>query len=378
MPIFSRVDSLLLKGLKLWHCKNYTALDISFNSVVNCFVGLNGSGKTNLLDAIYYLCYTKSHFHYGDQYMLQHDAPFMRMEGVFEAGGHATTVVIKAPRGGKKTVTVNGDTFERITEYIGRFPAVMIAPDDNAIILGGSEERRRFLDATLSLTEPEYLHKLLLYQKLLQQRNALLKEFASSRRYDGLLMDAFDARLSPLGDYLWEKRSTFLQDWLPVFTEQYHYFVDSDEQPAITYRLQEESLSAQLADKRQADLQAQRTTCGPHTDDLEFSINGFPLKKAGSQGQQKSFLVALKLAQWKVWQQTRGLKPVLLLDDLFDKLDNERISRLLQLVKNGYLGQVFITDTDAERLSGLFSEKGIEVCITYIINGQVEKQHVAA
>lgn len=129
-------------------------------------------------------------------------------------------------------------------------------------------------------------------------------------------MDAFDARLSPLGDYLWEKRSTFLQDWLPVFTEQYHYFVDSDEQPAITYRLQEESLSAQLADKRQADLQAQRTTCGPHTDDLEFSINGFPLKKAGSQGQQKSFLVALKLAQWKVWQQTRGLKPVLLLDDL--------------------------------------------------------------
>lgn len=139
MPIFSRVDSLLLKGLKLWHCKNYTALDISFNSVVNCFVGLNGSGKTNLLDAIYYLCYTKSHFHYGDQYMLQHDAPFMRMEGVFEAGGHATTVVIKAPRGGKKTVTVNGDTFERITEYIGRFPAVMIAPDDNAIILGGAK-----------------------------------------------------------------------------------------------------------------------------------------------------------------------------------------------------------------------------------------------
>jgi DNA replication and repair protein RecF len=381
LPIFSRVendpDSLYLKELKLWHYKNYEVLDISFLPGVNCLVGLNGSGKTNLLDAIYYLCYTKSYFHYGDLHVIAYDAPFLRIEGVWQRQDEAMEVSLKLPRGLKKTITVNGDVLARNNDHIGAFPAVIIAPDDNEIILGGSEERRRFLDATLSLTAPAYLGKLLHYQKLLQQRNALLKEFAGYRRFDGLLLDAFDAQLAPLGDYLWKMRADFLRDWLPVFTSQFQYFVDEEEQPVIGYQLPGESMVQLLAANRQVDLQSQRTTIGPHTDDLEFKIKGHSLKKAGSQGQQKSFLVALKLAQWKTLHELKDIKPVLLLDDLFDKLDNLRISKLLQLMKNGYLGQVFITDTDAARMEQLFLENGIPAQMTHINKGQIEKQYLA-
>jgi len=363
---------LSLRNISLTNFKNYESLECSFDSGVNCILGLNGSGKTNLLDAIYYLCYTKSYFHHNDLQSIRHEQQFFRIDGIWEKKETQQRVVLRMPRGGKKILTVNETDIAKLLAYIGNYTAVMITPDDNELISGGSETRRRFLDVTLALVEPDYLNNLLIYQKLLVQRNALLKDFAEQNHFDALLLDTYDNRMAIVGNWLWKSRASFLEQWLPLFLEQYQYFVDADERPQIKYAIPAVPLEELLSKNRPLDRKALRTTAGPHTDDLEFVINDYPLRKTGSQGQQKSFLVALKLAQWRSLRDIMDVKPVLLLDDIFDKLDNKRISKLIQLMKIGYLGQVFITDTDSERMKKILKEERVKARFIMLKKGVIE------
>ncbi|NLR77628.1 DNA replication/repair protein RecF [Chitinophaga eiseniae] len=353
---------LYINKISLVQFKNYQQASFSFQHRIVGITGRNGAGKTNLLDAIYYLCFTRSYFTSSDTQNTRYQTNGFRLEGLLEKNGQPEKIVCTV-KDGKKEISLNDDKYDRFSRHIGHFPAVMIAPDDADIILGGSEERRKWLDSLLSQLYPDYLDHLIIYQKILLQRNTLLKNMAATGQQQDHLLDVFDLQLVMHGVPVYETRQAFLQTFIPKVQQLYDYIAGTHEVVNIQYQctLQEEPYAAQLHKARYRDMQLQRTSTGIHRDDLLFLLDGHLMKTSASQGQRKSFLFALKLAQFEILRQHKNFPPLLLLDDVFEKLDQERVQRLIALVAGDHYGQVFITDTHVERLQQAFAATSGEI-----------------
>lgn len=349
-----------IQSIKLNNYKNYIFKELEFSSKINFIVGKNGLGKTNLLDAIYYTCFTKSYVS-NDALAFRFENDFFRIITSISKTNENQVVEIKNSKITKKEIFINHVRQEKQADYIGKFPAVIITPDDNELIIGASENRRRFIDATISQYSSEYLTNLLIYNKLLAQRNALLKSFAENRNFNQMLLDAYSEKMIPIGNYIFEERKQFLAAFNPIFLQTYNSIFEGNEQIKLEYEsdLLQNSLENLLKISINNDRNAQRTTKGTHADDLLFTLNNYPIKKIGSQGQQKTFLLSLKLAQFEIIATKKGIKPLLLLDDIFDKLDTERISKIFQLIYSDAFGQVFISDTNESRIKQLIEENNI-------------------
>jgi len=341
-----------LAQLKLTQFKNYEQQSLTLSPRLNCLTGLNGMGKTNVLDAVHYLCLCKNHTGLNDKQLIRHGATFFRLEGHFHIEQEVQKVVAKYQSGQRKEIERNGTAYERLTDYIGQFPVVMIAPDDVTLVQDGSEDRRRFLDATLSQISPGYLQNLLTYNALLKQRNALLKSFAEQKRFDAILLESIDHQMPAPAAVLFEQRRNFVEAFRPLFQELYAAIANSKEAVDVSYDsdLSDGPLEVLLPGVLEKDRILQRSTVGPHRDDLALYMDGQLVKKFASQGQLKSFLLALRLAQYEVLRQAKGVAPILLLDDIFDKLDERRVRQLVGLLIGRDFGQIFITDTQRSRM----------------------------
>lgn len=342
---------MYLKNLALIQFKNYERQQLEFDSEVNCFFGENGAGKTNLLDAIHYLCLTKSAFLPVDSQHIRHGQTFFTLKGTFELENKTLALSCVFESTKKKRLEVNGKAYNRLSEHIGLLPLVMIAPDDTQIITGGSEERRKFFDGMISQTDNHYLQLLIRYQHYLKQRNALLKRLAEERRKDLLQLSPYDQKLIQLSGEIHEIRSLFLKDFTPYFLDHYAAISGQKEKVTIHYKSQvgQTDFAKNFSASLDHDLLRKRTSIGIHKDDFDFQLDGLPIKKYGSQGQKKSFLISLKLAQFFIFKALKGTKPLLLLDDIFDKLDDQRIFHLMSQVAKKEFGQLFITDARPER-----------------------------
>jgi DNA replication and repair protein RecF len=340
-----------LEKLHLTYFKSYEEKAFTFGEHVNCLVGENGSGKTNLLDAIYFLALTKSAFHNQDALGIRHSEEFFVLDGIFREADKKTQITCSLQRGQRKVVMADKKNYERLSDHIGQFPLVLIAPDDTDVIREGSEERRRFFDGVLSQSAPGYLEDFLKYNKILNNRNGLLKLFAERNYLDEDLLETYNEPLIVLSQRIHGHRSNFMQRFLPLFRKYYEFLSSGHELVEVIYESEVASpdFPLEFRRNRSRDLHAQRTGKGIHKDEYIFEIDEVTLKKFGSQGQQKSFLIALKLAQFELLKEEKGKTPILLLDDIFDKLDDRRIQKLIELVDTGFLGQVFITDARPER-----------------------------
>ncbi|MEI6506848.1 MAG: DNA replication/repair protein RecF [Bacteroidota bacterium] len=347
-----------LQSLQFTQFKNYDSAKVILSGGVNCFSGNNGAGKTNILDAIYYLSFTKSFFNSVDQQNILHGKDFFTIEGNFLNGELQEKVRIAFERGEKKSVKVNNNELRKFSDHIGSYPLVIITPNDILLILEGSEERRKFLDGMIAQTDKIYLNDLLYHNRVLEQRNKQLKLFHEMSFFDITLLESLNEQLIRFGKPVYDKRKKFLEEFVKVFRKFYRDISSSSEEVELQYisDLNEKGFETLLDEFENNDLAAQRTTKGVHKDELEFLIGGFPLKKFGSQGQQKSFIIALKLAQFEYLKQQTGIKPMLLLDDIFEKLDDQRLNILLSMMAHDAFGQIFITDTHPERLKSVFNK----------------------
>jgi DNA replication and repair protein RecF len=346
---------LYLKRISLLHYKNFTEAQFDFDSRINCFVGRNGVGKTNVLDAVYHLAYGRSYFNPLAMQNIKHGEEFFVIEGEFEKDGRNEQIVCSLKKGQKKILKRNGKIYEKFSEHIGLIPLVIISPTDRDLILEGSEVRRNFMDSVISQLDNTYLQQLIQYQKILTQRNALLKYFAANRLFEADTLVIYDEQLAVLSQPVFEKRRQFLDDFIPIFNQYHQSITDSAENVALVYQshLAEKGMLALLEENLAKDRALQYTSVGIHKDDLSFEIDGFPIKRFGSQGQQKSFLIALKLAQFEFVRKQSGQKPILLFDDIFDKLDEIRVGKIVEMVNNDSFGQLFISDTHAERTEAI-------------------------
>lgn len=337
-------------------------------------------GKTNVLDAIYYLCLAKSRFGLPDNLLCRKGESFFRLDGHFLAAESTSRIVVKFQSGKRKVIEHNQAPYDNLQEHIGRFPVVFIGPDDVALITEGSEERRKFMDNTLSQTDPAYLSHLVTYNKVLQQRNAALKQFAELRRWDDALLEVYQSHLVPSGTYIHQQRKAFMADFMPEVQSAYQQIAGKSENIECLYvsSLEEAPLDHLLKASMDKDRILQRTTEGIHRDDLDLRIKDMAVKKFGSQGQLKSFVLALKLAQYRFLERRTQTLPILLLDDIFDKLDAQRVSRLLQLLHESHFGQVFITDTDETRVENIIKEFGTDYCRYRVDTGVATRQNYHA
>jgi DNA replication and repair protein RecF len=354
---------MILRKLSLLNFKNYSELSLEFSESVNCLAGNNGSGKTNILDAIHYLALCKSYFNASDSQHIKRNEQMFVIQGDFLIGGMEESVFCGFRLSQKKMFKRNQKEYERLSEHIGLLPVVMIAPVDQEIISGGSEERRKFIDSIISQTDKEYLRELIQYNKILTQRNALLKQMAAQRITDHLALEIWDDQLAPLGEKIHEKRNAFCVRFTPVLENLYKRLSGQKEKISMTYEsdLTGKKFSDILKSSFSRDAAVQYTTSGIHKDDLLFDINGMNAKKFASQGQQKTFVVALKLAQYEIMRSVKNTKPILMLDDIFDKLDEVRVARLMELVAEERFGQLFITDTHPERVAEIFNRISMPV-----------------
>ena len=366
-----------LEKLSLTNFKNYEDGRYMFGRQVNVIVGPNGSGKTNLLDAVYFLALSKSAFQSQDALSILHDADYFIIDGVFEeqATDHerAVQITISLQRGQRKVLMADKKPYERVSDHIGRFPVVLIAPNDTDLVREHAEDRRHFFDGVLSQLDPNYLRNYLTYQQLLKQRNSLLKLFADRNQVDNDLLDTYDEPLLDLAQKIHDRRQQFVAEFLPGFREHYAYLSGEREVVDIIYEseVSNPDFASEFRHFRRRDTVLQRTTMGVHKDDYNFLIGGRAdsgssaepvlLKKFGSQGQQKTFVIALKLAQFDQLEAGKGVKPILLLDDIFDKLDDRRIAKLIQRMDEGAFGQLFITDARPERTRELLAAVEAEV-----------------
>lgn len=362
-----------IKNITLFNFKNYASAELSFSSAVNAFVGNNGAGKTNLLDAIHYLCLCKSYFNPIDSQQIKAGEELFMVQGDFEKDGITEKISCGLKRNQKKQFKRNKKEYEKLADHIGLFPLVMISPYDISLIMDGSEERRRFIDNVISQTDSAYLGELLLYNRYLQNRNALLKQASAARRLDTSLLQIYNEQLAQSGNRLFAKRKQFLAAFIPLFNQHFSFLSNNAERVNIHYQSQLDhgDFEEQLQQTIEKDKALERTTVGIHKDELQFAIGELPLKKFGSQGQQKSFLIALKLAQYSYLQATKGFKPLLLLDDIFDKLDNHRVHKLMQMVSHQDFGQLFITDVDKERVAKIFAAINVPVNLFEVENGNI-------
>jgi DNA replication and repair protein RecF len=352
-----------IKSIVLTQFKNYSFQNFVFDRTIVAITGLNGVGKTNLLDAIHYLSFTKSYFTGTDSNHVQHGATGFRIEGILNDHGKdiITTVVLRET--GKKEISCNGLQYEKFSQHIGKYPCVVIAPDDVELIIGGSEERRKFTDTLLSQLDAAYLQQLISYNKLLQQRNSYLKQAAQTQQKNNELLDVLDEQLLRAGNFLFEKRKSFLPQLNELVLSFYSSIAGQPENIDVTYESQllNQNFSTLLQQAREKDYIMQRSTVGIHKDDLLFALNNEVFKQIASQGQRKSLLFSLKLAEAEILKQQKGFAPFLLLDDTFEKLDEKRIHNLLTYVCNQHGGQVFLTDTHTERVVQAFSKFPVEI-----------------
>lgn len=347
---------LQLTSISLVQFKNYRQQHVEFTSRIVCITGANGMGKTNLLDAIYYLCFTRSYFSNPESLNITFGQEGFRLDGVFRRQG-VEEMVRCIYRKGKKEVWLDGTAYDRLSHHLGRFPAVIIAPDDAALIGGGSEGRRRFLDTLLAQVDSGYLQDLITYQKVLQQRNSLLRQWGGQLTNPDLL-DALDHRLALHGEQIYTQRKSFFPLLGQKALQFYREISCSEENIELEYQssLADTRLLTSLQQERERDIRQQRTGPGIHRDELLMRLNGYPAKQTASQGQRKNLLFALKLAQYELLRQHKGFPPLLLLDDVFEKLDHSRITHLIRLISGENFGQVFITDTEEHRLQQAFAE----------------------
>lgn len=353
--------------------RNYEQLEVECSERINCFTGLNGSGKTNLLEAIHYLALCKSFLNPSDSMNIRFDAPFFVIQGVFtKEDGTEDTIYCGVKKGQKKVFRKNGKDYERLSDHIGLIPLVVVNPSDGVLITAGSEERRRFMDAVISQYDHQYLDQLIAYNRVLSQRNSLLKQMGKGGGDAGTL-EILDLQLAQHGVQLFEKRKLFIAKIQPVFHTFYSLLAGGNEEVEIEYNsvLHTKSFEQTLKDALQKDMALEYTSTGIHRDDLELKINGHSLKKSGSQGQQKTFLISLKLAEYRLLDQATGRKPLLLLDDIHDKLDADRVYRLMEMVCGPDFGQLFITDTGAGRMHVLFKGRGLPYKMYEVNQGSV-------
>ncbi len=348
-----------LQQIKLTNFRNYEFQSVEFSERLNLISGLNGMGKTNLLDAVYYLCMGKSHFQSTDKNVVRKGETFFRLEGHFELE-KSEKIVAKVVPGDQKTMERNDSPYLRLSDHVGLLPVVFMAPDDTVLALEGSEERRRFMDNTLCQLDRNYLESLVTYNKLLEKRNALLRQFAMQGGFNQLLVETYNQQMAEPANYIFEKRQWFNGLFQPVFNQFYAAISTDAEQVECVYRsqLSSNNFLEMLEGSLDKDRQLQRTSVGIHRDDLVFQLKNLPLKRFASQGQLKSFVLSMKLAQYELLRQHKQKLPILLLDDLFDKLDDQRASQLIELLVKGDFGQVFITDTHplrAEEMARSFS-----------------------
>lgn len=351
---------MFLKSLSLLNYKNFESANFEFDRKINCLVGNNGIGKTNVLDSIYHLSFGKSYFNPITSQNIRHDADFFVIEGEFEKNGREEQIIVSAKRGQKKVIKRNNKPYEKFSEHIGFIPTVIISPADRDLIIEGSETRRKFIDGVISQSDNQYLNSLINYGKILAQRNSLLKYFAANHTFDRDTLAVYDHQLEELGNSLFKKRKAFLEEFIPIFQKRYATISNEKEEVSVVYKsqLDEKSFKQLLEDNLQKDMALQYTSVGTHKDDLSFEIAGHPIKKFGSQGQQKSFLIALKLAQFDFIKNLSKVSPILLMDDIFDKLDENRVAHIVELVATDELGQLFISDTHGDRTEKVVKETG--------------------
>ncbi|MBP9792915.1 MAG: DNA replication and repair protein RecF [Flavobacterium sp.] len=340
-----------LKKLSLFNFKNFEEASFEFEHKINCFVGKNGIGKTNILDAIYHLAFGKSYFNTLSVQNIKHNEDFFVVDGEFEKQDRTEQIVCSLKKGQKKILKRNGKLYEKFSDHLGFIPLVIISPTDADLIREGSDIRRKFIDTVISQLDNTYLNELIQYQKIVAQRNALLKYFALNRVFESTTLEIYDEQMAEFGKNIFEKRTQFLNDFIPIFDSFYKRISNSEENIHLEYesQLAHNDLHSLLKENINKDRALQYTSVGIHKDDLAFTIDGFPIKKFGSQGQQKSFLIALKLAQFEFVKKQSGEKPILLFDDIFDKLDETRVSQIVSMVNNNDFGQLFISDTHPER-----------------------------
>lgn len=351
---------LQLKDINLVQFRNYTAHQQDFTERIVAICGLNGTGKTNLLDAIYYLGFSRSYFARTDAQNVQHGKQGMRLSGNFNKQNDPSTVTFILRENNKKELIVNDESYKKISDHIGKFPCVMIAPDDIELIAGASEERRKLIDSILSQTNRDYLSQLIAYNKILQQRNSLLKQMADQPNMGNDLLEVYNEQLVYSGNIIHQCRKQFLGIFLPMVGENYQQIAGKAEDIQLVYESQllNQPFKEILAENLSKDKLLQRTSRGIHRDDMGIYLNDCPFKSEASQGQRKSLLFAIKLAEWEYLHKKIGIPPVLLLDDVFEKLDENRMALLLKQVCSNHFGQVFITDTHAERIKEKLDQTG--------------------
>lgn len=349
---------MILKKLTLLNYKNIAENSFEFESKINAIVGKNGIGKTTILDAIYHLAVGKSYFNPLSTQNIKHGEEFFVIDGVFEKENRTEQIICSYKKAQKKVLKRNGKIYEKFSEHIGLIPIVIISPSDTDLIIEGSETRRKFIDNVISTFDVTYLNTLINYQKTLQQRNALLKYFALNQVFDADNLSIYNKQLSEFGQIIFKKRKEFLEQFVPVFQELYEVISENAEKVSIEYdsQLHHDSLDNLLHQNLQKDRITQYTTCGIHKDDILFNISDFPVKKFGSQGQQKSFLIALKLTQFDFIKKHTKTLPILLFDDIFDKLDAFRVQQIVNMVNDDIFGQIFISDTHPERTENIIKQ----------------------
>ncbi len=366
--------SMLLRKLSLINFRNYEELEIECSERINCFTGSNGSGKTNLLEAIHYLALCKSFLNPADTQNIRFEAPFFVVQGEFtRTDGETDNIYCGVKRGQKKVFKRNGKDYERLSDHIGLIPLVVVNPADGVLISGGSEERRRFVDSVIAQYNRNYLDHLIAYNRILSQRNALLKQLAKGQG-DVSTMEILNLQLTQYGEPIHKMRQEFVERIQPIFQNYYNLLSDGRESISLSYQsaLNSDSFESILSQSFNKDLALEYTTAGIHRDDLNFEISGHPLRKSGSQGQQKTFLIALKLAEYRVLDEETKRKPMLLLDDIHDKLDADRVYRLMELVCSDQFGQLFITDTGSGRMNVLFKGRGLPYRMYEVAQGNVK------
>ncbi len=354
---------MYLSDIQIVNFKNYIEKRYSFSPDINCIVGLNGVGKTNLLDAIYYLSMSKSYFSNMDNMNIRHGEEFFAIHGdfVFDSLEGQSRVSCIQQSGKRKVLKFNDKEYNRLADHIGLIPSVMISPYDIDYINGMADVRRKYFDSILSQLDKNYLDKLMIYNKLIANRNALLKQMYENDHFVEDELVVWDNQLISVAHFIYEKRKGFIHDFLPIFMHYFSTITAHKEQVNIQYQssLANSDMQTLLKENRQRDFYSQHTSNGIHKDDYLFEMNNFVVKRYCSQGQQKSFLIALKLAQGEYVKQIKGKCPLLLLDDIFDKLDENRITELISMVNGKGFGQVFITDTDKDRISNLLTNNNI-------------------
>ncbi|MCF8379991.1 MAG: DNA replication and repair protein RecF [Bacteroidales bacterium] len=351
-----------LKKLSLLNFKNYEDIELNFNERINCFVGNNGVGKTNLLDSIHYLSLTKGYFNAIDSQNINHSKEFCVIQGEYERDGAQENIYCGIQQNKKKQFKRNKKDYPKLSDHIGLIPLVMVSPSDISLILDGGEERRKFINGVISQYDRLYLESIMNYNRILLQRNKFLKSVAGYSKPDPAMFEVYDSQLSLYGKVIYEKRKDFIERIVPVFNKFYKRISGEKENVSLKYKSQlaENEMSDLLEMNRAKDLIIQYTSAGIHRDELEMLLGDYPLKKTGSQGQQKTYQLALKFAKFDFIREKSKQFPILLLDDVFDKFDSERVEQIIKVVSEEKFGQIFITDTDEERMKKVLSRLNIE------------------